>query len=62
MSRKHGVSSARVGDQVLVEPTLRCGACFYCRRAEYNRFVDFVKAFDRVKIGGGDYCGPLGKS
>ena len=37
-----GVSEARVGDQVLVEPTLRCGECFYCRRAEYNRCVDFV--------------------
>jgi (R,R)-butanediol dehydrogenase/meso-butanediol dehydrogenase/diacetyl reductase len=38
-----GVGGARVGEQVLVEPTLRCGACFYCRRAEYNRCVDFVK-------------------
>lgn len=37
-----GVREARAGDQVLVEPTLRCGACFYCRRAEYNRCVDFV--------------------
>jgi len=38
-----GVTEARMGDQVLVEPTLRCGACFYCRRAEYNRCVEFVK-------------------
>jgi len=37
------VGDVRVGNQVLVEPTLRCGACFYCRRAEYNRCVDFVK-------------------
>jgi (R,R)-butanediol dehydrogenase/meso-butanediol dehydrogenase/diacetyl reductase len=38
-----GGGDARGGDQVLVEPTLRCGTCFYCRRAEYNRCVDFVK-------------------
>jgi len=38
-----GVTGARVGHQVLVEPTLRCGTCFYCRRAEYNRCVDFIK-------------------
>jgi (R,R)-butanediol dehydrogenase/meso-butanediol dehydrogenase/diacetyl reductase len=38
-----GVTGASVGHQVLVEPTLRCGTCFYCRRAEYNRCIDFSK-------------------
>jgi (R,R)-butanediol dehydrogenase / meso-butanediol dehydrogenase / diacetyl reductase len=38
-----GVADAHVGAEVVVEPTLRCGTCFYCRRAEYNRCADFIR-------------------
>jgi (R,R)-butanediol dehydrogenase/meso-butanediol dehydrogenase/diacetyl reductase len=38
-----GVSGWRVGQQVVVEPTLYCGACFYCRQGHHNRCVDFVR-------------------
>lgn len=38
-----GVTEWEPGDQVVVEPTLRCGRCFFCRRAEYNRCLDFVR-------------------
>jgi (R,R)-butanediol dehydrogenase/meso-butanediol dehydrogenase/diacetyl reductase len=38
-----GASGWRVGDQVVVEPTLYCGACFYCRQGYHNRCVDFMR-------------------
>ena len=38
-----GTSGWRVGDQVVVEPTLYCGACFYCRQGYHNRCVDFMR-------------------
>lgn len=38
-----GVSDWKVGQQIVVEPTLHCGTCFYCRHAEHNRCVDFVR-------------------
>jgi (R,R)-butanediol dehydrogenase/meso-butanediol dehydrogenase/diacetyl reductase len=38
-----GVTDWAVGQQVVVEPTLYCGACFYCRHGEHNRCVDFVR-------------------
>lgn len=38
-----GVSGWRVGQQVVVEPTLYCGTCFYCRQGYHNRCVDFVR-------------------
>lgn len=37
------VSGWRVGQQVVVEPTLYCGACFYCQEGHHNRCVDFVR-------------------
>ena len=33
----------RVGAPVVVEPTLSCGACFYCRDGHPNRCVEFVR-------------------
>jgi (R,R)-butanediol dehydrogenase/meso-butanediol dehydrogenase/diacetyl reductase len=38
-----GVSGWREGDQVVVQPTLSCGACVYCRRGLENLCVDFVR-------------------
>jgi len=38
-----GVTDWTMGQQVVVEPTLYCGACFYCQRCEYNRCVDFIR-------------------
>jgi (R,R)-butanediol dehydrogenase/meso-butanediol dehydrogenase/diacetyl reductase len=32
-----------VGQQVVVEPTLYCGACYYCQQGCHNRCVDFVR-------------------
>jgi (R,R)-butanediol dehydrogenase/meso-butanediol dehydrogenase/diacetyl reductase len=37
------VGGWRVGEQVVVEPTLYCGACFYCRQGHHNRCVDFMR-------------------
>lgn len=38
-----GVTAWHVGQQVVVEPTLYCGACFYCQQGYHNRCVDFVR-------------------
>jgi (R,R)-butanediol dehydrogenase/meso-butanediol dehydrogenase/diacetyl reductase len=38
-----GVTDWRVGQPVVIEPTLRCGRCFFCQRAEYNRCVEFTR-------------------
>jgi (R,R)-butanediol dehydrogenase/meso-butanediol dehydrogenase/diacetyl reductase len=37
------VSTWQVGQQVVVEPTLHCGTCFYCQHGYYNRCIDFVQ-------------------
>jgi (R,R)-butanediol dehydrogenase/meso-butanediol dehydrogenase/diacetyl reductase len=37
------VSGWHVGQQVVVEPTLYCGTCFYCQQGYHNRCVDFVR-------------------
>ncbi|MGE3536072.1 MAG: zinc-binding dehydrogenase [Candidatus Tectimicrobiota bacterium] len=37
------VSGLQVGQQVVVEPTLYCGVCAYCRQGYHNRCVDFVR-------------------
>jgi (R,R)-butanediol dehydrogenase/meso-butanediol dehydrogenase/diacetyl reductase len=37
------VSGWQVGQQVVVEPTLYCGTCFYCQQGHHNRCVDFVQ-------------------
>src|SRR3990172_4505535 len=37
------VGGGRVGEQVVVEPTLYCGACFYCRQGYHNLCVDFMR-------------------
>jgi (R,R)-butanediol dehydrogenase / meso-butanediol dehydrogenase / diacetyl reductase len=37
------VTAWQVGQQVVVEPTLYCGTCFYCQQGYYNRCVDFVR-------------------
>ncbi|HET8578997.1 MAG TPA: alcohol dehydrogenase catalytic domain-containing protein, partial [Methylomirabilota bacterium] len=34
------VSGWRLGEQVVVEPTLYCGACFHCRQGHHNRCID----------------------
>lgn len=36
------VTTWQVGQSVVVEPTLYCGACFYCRQGYHNRCVDFA--------------------
>jgi (R,R)-butanediol dehydrogenase/meso-butanediol dehydrogenase/diacetyl reductase len=36
------VADWRVGQPVVVEPTIYCGTCFYCQQGYYNRCVDFV--------------------
>lgn len=38
-----GVKGWQPGQAVVVEPTLRCGTCFYCRAGQHNRCVDFVR-------------------
>lgn len=38
-----GVSGWRLGEPAVVEPTLYCGACFYCRQGYHNRCVDFMR-------------------
>jgi (R,R)-butanediol dehydrogenase/meso-butanediol dehydrogenase/diacetyl reductase len=45
-----GVAGWRLGDPVIVEPTLPCGVCVYCRDGHPNRCVDFVR---RGLIGSG---------
>ncbi len=37
------VTAWHVGQQVVVEPTLYCGACFYCQQGYHNRCVDFAQ-------------------
>jgi (R,R)-butanediol dehydrogenase/meso-butanediol dehydrogenase/diacetyl reductase len=37
------VSAWQVGQQVVVEPTLYCGSCFYCQHGYHNRCVDFIR-------------------
>jgi (R,R)-butanediol dehydrogenase/meso-butanediol dehydrogenase/diacetyl reductase len=37
------VTAWHVGQQVVVEPTLYCGTCFYCQQGYHNRCVDFVR-------------------
>jgi len=37
------VTGWQVGQQVVVEPTLYCGTCFYCQRGYHNRCVDFMR-------------------
>ena len=37
------VTGWQVGQQVVVEPTLYCGTCFYCQQGYHNRCVDFVR-------------------
>ena len=38
-----GVSDWQVGQQVVIEPTLYCGSCFYCQQGYQNRCVDFMR-------------------
>jgi (R,R)-butanediol dehydrogenase/meso-butanediol dehydrogenase/diacetyl reductase len=38
-----GVSDWREGDPVVVQPTLACNACVYCRRGRQNLCVEFVR-------------------
>lgn len=37
------VTAWHPGQQVVVEPTLYCGTCWYCQRGYHNRCVDFVR-------------------
>jgi (R,R)-butanediol dehydrogenase/meso-butanediol dehydrogenase/diacetyl reductase len=37
------VTTWQVGQQVVVEPTLYCGTCWYCRQGYHNRCVDFIQ-------------------
>src|SRR5688572_23385755 len=37
------VEGWQVGQQVIVEPTHYCGACYYCQQGSHNRCVDFVR-------------------
>ncbi len=37
------VKAWQVGQSVVVEPTLYCGTCFYCRQGYRNRCVDFAE-------------------
>jgi len=38
-----GVGDWREGDQVVVQPTLSCGACVYCRGGRENLCVEFAR-------------------
>jgi (R,R)-butanediol dehydrogenase/meso-butanediol dehydrogenase/diacetyl reductase len=38
-----GVTDWQVGHQVVIEPTLYCGTCFYCQQGYHNRCVDFLR-------------------
>lgn len=38
-----GITAWQVGQQVVVEPTLYCGSCFYCQQGYHNRCVDFIR-------------------
>lgn len=35
------VNEWQVGEQVVIEPTLYCGTCYYCRHGLHNRCVEF---------------------
>ncbi len=37
------VSGWQIGQQVIVEPTLYCGTCWYCQQGYHNRCVDFER-------------------
>jgi (R,R)-butanediol dehydrogenase/meso-butanediol dehydrogenase/diacetyl reductase len=37
------VTGWQLWQQVIVEPTLYCGTCFYCQQGYHNRCVDFVQ-------------------
>lgn len=37
------VHTWQVGQQVVIEPTLYCGTCFYCQQGFSNRCVDFAR-------------------
>ncbi|MBM3222252.1 MAG: zinc-binding dehydrogenase [Candidatus Tectomicrobia bacterium] len=37
------VTGLQLGAQIVVEPTLYCGTCPYCRQGYHNRCVDFVR-------------------
>jgi (R,R)-butanediol dehydrogenase/meso-butanediol dehydrogenase/diacetyl reductase len=37
------VGSWQIGQQVVVEPTLYCGTCWYCQQGYHNRCVDFMQ-------------------
>jgi (R,R)-butanediol dehydrogenase/meso-butanediol dehydrogenase/diacetyl reductase len=39
----HGVRDWREGDEVVVQPTLSCGRCFYCLNGRENCCVEFVR-------------------
>ena len=36
-----GVDAWQMGQEVVVEPTLYCGSCFYCQQGVHNRCTDF---------------------
>jgi (R,R)-butanediol dehydrogenase/meso-butanediol dehydrogenase/diacetyl reductase len=38
-----GVTDWQVGHQVVIEPTLYCGHCWYCQQGAHNRCVDFQR-------------------
>jgi (R,R)-butanediol dehydrogenase / meso-butanediol dehydrogenase / diacetyl reductase len=38
-----GVADWREGDPVVVQPTLTCGTCLYCRRGRQNLCVEFAR-------------------
>jgi len=37
------VGGWQIGQQVVVEPTLYCGTCWYCQQGYHNRCVDFMR-------------------
>jgi (R,R)-butanediol dehydrogenase/meso-butanediol dehydrogenase/diacetyl reductase len=37
------VTAWQVGQQVVIEPTLYCGTCFYCQQGYHNRCADFMR-------------------
>ena len=51
-----GVTSAKVGDRVAVDPNIHCGRCRQCQRGQYN-LCDELGAYGVTRHGGfADHC------
>jgi len=50
------VRNLTVGDRVVVDPNLTCGACFYCRRSQENLCTEMITTGMNRNGGLAEYC------